>query len=1571
MNRDEGSGKREEGLRNAERVQEAPNAKREEGPRNAERVEGGSRPEAVKILQVTAVFLTALIAFAFVAVLVLSSTDWGHERVRRFAISQLQGVVHGRITIGRIYGNLFTGATIESFAITDSAGQPFVAADRVRARYKFLQLLARKIDLTSVELLRPLIVVERPPGGKWNYQRIFPSSDTTKSRNVRSRGFPWIVLHDLTLVDGHLVMRTPWKPDTTLSRAAQDSSIRLALGGGKRIMVIPVAGGRGFQKVVELKELTARVPLLRITQPGFHDRLAQIATLRMIALPFRPPVAVVNDLAGNFRFNNDSLWWEDVAVRMPGSSLRGSGRYAFNTGDMTVTSRARPGAFADFRWVFPNFPSEGGGPLDFSMEWRGITQEYVVTNADVHTQGARLRGQFAVSFADTFAIHDTDVRFSNLNTKVIEQFVPDFHSPRRGTLDGALTIDGGRNAMQLTGNIAFHDPSNGTSRVAGGGMLGFAHGEWRMRNLRARVDPLQVALLKSLSPTISETLGPIGGTLVGTVSVNGSTTTAVAIAGDVEHRDRGGTSHLSGSAAMRLAGVNSFNVDVRARPLALAEIGLFAPSLGLRGSAQGPIRLQGTLANLRIVTALRLSDGGTVTANGRLDLEGRTKSYDLTGGMQLFNMNAVIAKAPRTSLTASVRARGTGFQLATMNGAFAADFAASRWDSLAIDSGSVRVAIGNGMARVERLSAYASKARINAAGTFGLAAGRTGELRYSFALDSLGAFSRWIPGEPTGVVRPRPALVTRALERARADSVRIARATEVERAATGRAMPRIPVDTPRSIAKSVLSGKVYAAGTLTGNIKDFDLRGRLSAEDVIARGNSARSLRAEYAWTKARTASSRIAVGLEGGQITFKGFAFDTIDGRLSYRRPTGEIQVAVRQGNERDYSMKGSFVVGSKREVKVNDLALRMDTTVWRLAHAAVIHWHPAGMELHDVEVRSNKGGLVYVNGTLPTQGVADAVIDVQNFQIADIANFLQSDLPLTGILTARGKLEGTLQDPRFRGAAGLVNGNYNGSVIPDFQSTLSYANASLVAHVEALRKAGTPSVVADATLPINLALSGVTGARLLEVPLRLEMSGDSLPLDLIPSFTDAVANFGGIAAGRFIMGGTLKRPTLAGAVTWTNGSMKIVPTGVVVRDIAASVRMARDTVFVDSVAGRSGKGPIKLTGRLYVGNWREPEFDLHLVGDEAEVLNNDRGKLAADVGLSMTGPFRNAYVAGLVHIRQGVGYIPESSHKSVVNAGDPAVFAVMDTALMSDRELFPTSSPLLEHLRIDVDVSVNRNTWLRSRDANIEMYTEEPVRVHREADALALTGVVSTDRGEYSFLSKRFQIKRGSATFVGGPELNPTLQATGEYEVAVAGRPNFNVRVLIGGTIQKPKLTLESDAQPPISQSDLLSYLAFGRTTTSLLQLEGSSLSGATATGNLIGVGAKLATERMAAVALGVMADEVEGEATKGLGADVFNIEPADVPTEVGAVGSFFQSTRVEAGKYLSPYFFMALQTQLQFGNGKYPGIRATYRTPKGLRFEAAIETRYILQPPTLAIQPIPGRSSFGAFIIREWRF
>jgi translocation and assembly module TamB len=277
--------------------------------------------------------------------------------------------------------------------------------------------------------------------------------------------------------------------------------------------------------------------------------------------------------------------------------------------------------------------------------------------------------------------------------------------------------------------------------------------------------------------------------------------------------------------------------------------------------------------------------------------------------------------------------------------------------------------------------------------------------------------------------------------------------------------------------------------------------------------------------------------------------------------------------------------------------------------------------------------------------------------------------------------------------------------------------------------------------------------------------------------------------------------------------------------------------------------------------------------------------------------------------------------------------------------------------------------------------VFTDGPMRVNVVGDALTLTGAIDADRGEYSFLSKRFQIKRGSALFIGSPELNPTLQVTAEYQVK---QPTgvTNIRVLVGGTLDLPRISLESDAQPPLSQSDLLSYLAFGESSNSLLQFNQTSLS-ASQGGNLINV----ASARLAGVALGEALNQLEGDAAQSLGVDMFNITPGDVPVNTGQTSfqQFVTGTEIEIGRYVNPRTFATFigspgnfscisgssRSDAGGSNCVPPGLNLTHRTSKGYRFETGYSPRYILDPPTLDGQRASGTGQFGAFIIREWRF
>ncbi|MGZ8458371.1 MAG: translocation/assembly module TamB domain-containing protein, partial [Gemmatirosa sp.] len=431
--------------------------------------------------------------------------------------------------------------------------------------------------------------------------------------------------------------------------------------------------------------------------------------------------------------------------------------------------------------------------------------------------------------------------------------------------------------------------------------------------------------------------------------------------------------------------------------------------------------------------------------------------------------------------------------------------------------------------------------------------------------------------------------------------------------------------------------------------------------------------------------------------------------------------------------------------------------------------------------------------------------------------------------------------------------------------------------------------------------------------------------------------------------------------------------------------VQLRGDSVVVDSLVGYTlarRRGRVAIRGGIGIATPSQPSFDLQLVVDRARVLDSEQGRIDASAQIAVYGPFDRVFVSGGARVLGGVFYIPESDKKQVLSADDPAVFAVIDTTRLLENELVAAQSPLLENLRVDLFVGVDRDTWVRSREANVEVFSDGDlrVRVDRAKQAVVLDGIVVTERGQYTFLSKRFDVKRGSATFVGSQELDPNLQITAEYAVRQAAREPLVIRILIGGTVSEPRISLESDAQPPIAQTDLLSYLAFGSGSGSLLQVGGSSVSGGGG-GDAIGATGRLATQQLTGVALGVLADASEARLGRSLGADVLNITPVpDLPPElfradVSGLEAVLKGTQIEFGKYFNRQLFVGLQATPVFyqGDPPIPGFRIEYRFSglPGYSLESAWQPRFFLPAPSLAPQNIDPQNALGVFFVRRWRF
>jgi translocation and assembly module TamB len=1543
-----------------------------------------------KWLTVLVAFIVAVIIVDVGVLWVLTKTDWGHERVRNVAVGGLEKIVHGRASIAKVSGGVLSNITLQHVVITDSAGAPFVSVDSITTSYSISDLFRRRILLDHAVFVRPYVVLDQGANGVWNWQRVLPwLHDTSKVKEPPSKEAQWgdwIRMTDGQIVNGRLVMHSPWAPAPNLSRAAADSATRDAVSGNARVFV--ERGPGGLRRRIEIDSITAKVPLLRLSQPGQPSSVVELAPLAMNAYFLRPPAGQFRDLRGAFAFSGDSIWWASATTSFPrGTRASGSGSFVFGTGNMTLTLHGDPVVFDDVRWAYMPLPPEARGKFDFALRWRGLTQDYAVSRADVTLRQARALGSFGITLDDSVTIHDTDLRFSGIDTHLLSDIIPGLKLPRTGVFAGRATVRGGRRSMNVKGDITFNDRSAGVSRFVAEGQIGILdRNVVRARGLRVQMLPLQVAMLRTWRPEL-----PIGGTVTGTTTVNGTTATQLSLSMDITHHDSAETSAIAGSATLHTTGPTQVDADVVAFPLSLVEVGRFFPSAGLRGTATGPIHAHGFLNSLKIDTDLHLPDSGRVVAKGTFDVADTAKGYDLTAAFATLNLHAVVAKAPVTSLTAKLSAAGRGTDPATLSSKVVADFSTSHVvkgaDSIALDTLSIRATAANGEAHIEKLFAGGAQTRATVIGSFGLDTKHVDSLTYAIVVDSLGALNRWLPkSTDSTAVKARPAVVRRIMANARADSARTAKRTEMERMVHRQPGPKLVVIKPQPVPRDTISGRLFLVGTLSGNLDKFDLRGRAEGDSIVARGNTVQRVVSTYAWRGGRATPSAVAIAADADRVGALGFGFDTAMARFTYAAPgpeddggRGHIELSVIQRDTADrrvYEARGDYSLHPDRRVlRLAKLTLQFDSALWAMPHADTVTWGKAGVQFANFELRNRSGGTgggagggrIRLRGEVTTgKSDSELAIDVDSLPVTDVVKLLQSDVVAAGDFSLHGTVRGTASNPTFSSRFELTGAEYNETPFPDLRGRATYADERLVAHADAFHGTGEPLVTLDARLPLNLAFADVKGDRVLNEPMSIDVVGDSLPIDLIPDVTDLVSDVHGRAAGKLAIRGTFAHPTLAGLATLDHATTTIVYTGATIENITGTIHMAGDSVYIDSLVGNA-RGPVRLSGSLGFANWSEPSFNLELKSDAARLVNNDVGDLRLDTDLTLKGPFKKAAVGGDITIARGVVHAPEGSQQTLVGPGDPGLFNVIDTTSELARRLFPPQSPLLENLSVNVAVRVNPNTWVRNRQANIEIYSSEPLYIRDSSQTLTVRGVIYTDRGDYTLLTKRFQIRRGSATFVDGPDLNPTLQITGEYQVNVATRGTINIQVLVGGTLKNPNVSLESDAQPPRSQSDLLTLIAFGQSTSSLIATSGSSVV-ATGAADVVGSGTQFVTWRLATIATGVLAEQAEFQAGRSLNADVFRITPADTPIEAGSggIGGFFTRTKIEAGKYITPRTFVALQQQ-----AANIGASIERRTLDGWRITATFEPQVVLLEPTLNSQPTRAIRSVGGFVIRDWRF
>jgi autotransporter translocation and assembly factor TamB len=1212
-----------------------------------------------------------------------------------------------------------------------------------------------------------------------------------------------------------------------------------------------------------------------------------------------------------------------------------------------------------------------------------------VVHRDPVAGTSRVAATGGVTLAPEFAFVDMSLRLEPVQLALARDQVDGL--PPGGTLTGPLRLDGAPDGLlRVDADLRLDDPEAGVSRiVATGGIV--AGDDLVFRGVEVALAPLRLRSLRGMALGDAAT-----GTLVGSARLEGSPRQGLAFDVGLVHEEGAERSRIDAVGEVATAGEGRVVAALDVHDLSLATVGAFMPDAGLQGQASGGARVTGTFANLRVEAEFELPDEAVLEARAALDLAGEEPGYDLRVAVRELDLSALSTRVTdSTRIEGTVAARGRDTDPARMDAVLSVDLV-EQGPTLP-GSLQAEIAVRNALADVRAFHWEGEDSGIEIVGTFGLDGTREGELSYRVALESLEVLAPFLPAE-AGAVEPRPAVRQATLEERDAEVREAMELARVEYLATGQ-FPGVPdpgtADTlgVAGIRTDALSGSLAAEGVVRGNLENLDMEGTLDVEELVAFGHYMDRASAVYTVTGLGGRAPHATVEANAERLLVGGFGYESLSAVAAWEGHDLEGSAAVHRGSAtvgvqqdaqtRILAEAGMEVVGGDLELEVRALEIDVTEAVYSLAAPATIRWSDTGLgieglRLEGVWVGEEPGSLVAVDGTLPREGEGELDLRIEGLGVGHVLTLAQARDDVRGRMDLALPVRGTTARPRFEGDLAVADLHVDDNRLPDIRMRVAYADTELTADASMEEEDGRLMATVEAVLPVDLALVDAPESRLLPGPIQVEARLHELRLDGFDALSEEIDDLQGQVVGEVSVTGTFEAPEPRGSLEIDVPSLTVVPTGVRFRDITGSLSLSDDVVTVDSLVAYS-RGPIRISGQVDLARPSEPALDLVVVARDSRIMHTEDVQLQADADLTMTGPFDGVVIEGDVRIREGRIRIPETRELAApgpLDLTDPATFARVDEAFVAARDALVPPSPFAEALRVELSVFIERGMWIRSTEANVELYSPPevgPLTVRMEGLAardLEIEGTIGTDRGEYAFMGRRFEIARGSVTFTGGT-VDPLVRLTAEHEVQLPGREAFDIRIVVDGTLLDLETQLESTAQPPLSQTDLISLVVFGRGAGSLLQQSGSSLAGQGSSGGpLVGNMAARATQQFATVGMEALLKELEAETARALGLDVLHIQPSDTPAEVftGRAADVLRGTEVEAGRYLTSRLFVS-------GNARptlvHPGARVEYRTPAGYVWRATWRPQFLPAVPTLAIEEPDRASVLGFFLLREWRF
>ncbi|HUP51316.1 MAG TPA: translocation/assembly module TamB [Longimicrobiales bacterium] len=1476
-----------------------------------------------------------LVALVVLGVALLSQTQAGQGLVIDRGLELVRGSLAGELGVDEVRTRtLLTGLTLSGVRLDAEGGRRFLTADSIVVRYSPLSLALGSPRFRSTTIHGLDLEISRYPGDDFlNVGRVLaegpPEPDSAAPRRPRTIG-----LGRISVREGLVQVLTP-------------------VGDAPAAHTVPAPGGGTLRRLAfEIGDLDLEETLLRPEGPVIVDaRLASLTT--SVSLLERP--LVIREAFGRLSFGARGLEVSDAAIRLPGTLANGDVRFGPErpggpwalTADLTADGW---GELADIQWIDSRIPS---GTFRGGVNLRAIDGlDVQLRGLEVQLEASHLVASGQVRFGDAIVMRGLRVTANPLSVSRLEPWVGR-ELPLDGFLSGQVVFGGTAANLQATGRLTLVPVGMGgfptTADFSGTVHTGDDPGA---TGLEVRLDPLNYRMLERLWPDASA-LG--GGSA--RLDINGRADDGIQVAADISLApDPASASRWVGAGELRRGDDGRWATEVSGdfAPLSLSLLARIWPALQLAGTASGPVRAGGPLSDLQVSGDLAVGDG-TLSFDGALDLETLGASYRVEADIEALRVSDFTARLPDPSVVSGrISLEGRGFALDSLDGRASVTVRPSRVGATRVDSASAVLSASAGVLTAETLDAHVSGVRVVGAGSIGMTPGAFGEASLQFVAASLTELRPIFMGDSL--------LVRDELNPLEQDLLRVR---------------GIDPDTLPSALDVRMAGSAEGTADIRGRFGDLELELLVEMADVAYRHDQLDSARVLLSAGGLPATFGDWVVSARASGVVWAGRQFQDVEfgGAMSQRRGEGTLELQ-RRLNER-YFVTGAFAIDSVGGyADLTDASIQIEDISWVLSGPTRIAWSENSLSVDSLEVTwiGEDPMHVIASGTLTRGGDSDFRLDMEGFHIEHAMQIVQrEDVDVSGhidlALTVVGPAERPVIDAVFR----VEDPGFGAVRLSRLDGSLEYEDRSSQLRMEGW--SGDRRVLsASGVLPLDLALTDV-GERASGDPMDVTVTADSLEAAIPLAYLSALQDVRGMLSADFRITGSSRDPQPSGTVRLVDGAWTLEALGVRHTGVTGEVLLRPDrTLEVELGTTRSGTSTVR--GVVTMDDFADPALDLVVTFDR--FLAVDRRDMASTISgeFALGGRYRLPVAEGTLRVDEGTLFVEEFARASgIVDLTDPMLyadgFAVDTTVFVSQPVLAGLRNPFLDNLRVDIDMSVPRDMWLRSDEMNVEMGGDLLVRYDRGQGDLVLIGELQALRGSYVLFGRTFEVTGGTVAFRGQPGVNPSLDIQSRSRIRRQGNDPLAVLATVQGTLIQPRVLLSSE-EAGLAQSDLISYLVFG-VPSGRLGVGGAGSSGLGQ--NTVDSGLTLAT--------GALANQVGTMLAQNFGLDYLAVSQGNAGGNQNFAENFLSSAQLEVGQYLADDVFVVLvisgpsaqatsAANEGIGVEFLQGIRVEWTLTDNTFVEGFIEDRFLRSGTGgLGVAGLDGGQVLGVLVIREWGY